>query len=437
MQNNGAFAVKSNVNKKIVGLKAPFIQLIPDLGLVGFEIHGGWEQRDAYKNGKINVALGRVIWQLNLATGEVKGIEKDEVVMFNPYHRIYSTRLLYLGQNTTTTTTNELMAGYFLEDNKVKRKWDNLSVMAPPRSTAPFKPQEKRYYRYWDNHIQIADKKEGETYEIIVFDDKLQEKNSYYPSLLVYRNYDIMPNFKTSSVSHISGKKLVEDYRSGKGFGPDELFHRQALIPSQDIEGLYGVLRADGTVEIPEGSLGLSPVITEEKDAKSKTGATYLLSHYFIVAYPGDEDGNMNFAKSTDGGLTWSRKETEINYTFIPAQNGNRLFCLTEGWEGDFDIGNAGGLFYSDNLGDSWQQSDLNYAPQVTDREGNLIACKSYQFQKLKNGKWTLYEWEGNFPYGVKLRNFNGDQKYADIEFDSSNNLYLLSSNAIYKTKLH
>src|SRR5690606_16219812 len=153
----------------------------------------------------------------------------------------------------TTTTTNELMAGYFLEDNKVKRKWDNLSVMAPPRSTAPFKPQEKRIYRYMDNYVQIADRKEGETYEIVIFDNQLKEKNSYYPSLLVYRNYDIMPNFKTSSVSHISGKKLVEDYRSGKGFGPDELFHRQALIPSQDIEGLYGVLRADGTVEIPEG----------------------------------------------------------------------------------------------------------------------------------------------------------------------------------------
>lgn len=150
-----------------------------------------------------------------------------------------------------------------------------------------------------------------------------------------------------------------------------------------------------------------------------------------------DNASNMNFALSTDGGLTWSRKETEINYTFIPAQNGNRLFCLTAGWEGEFGIGNAGGLFYSDNLGDSWQQSDLNYAPQATDREGNLIACESYQFQKLKNGKWTLYEWEDNFPYGVKLRNFNGNQEYVDIEFDSSNNLYLLSNNTIYRTKLN
>src|SRR5690554_3744259 len=233
MQNNGAFAVKSNVNKKIVGLKAPFIQLIPDLGLVGFEIHGGWEQRDAYKDGKINVALGRVIWQLNLATGEVKGIEKDEVVMFNPYHRIFSTRLLYLGQNSPAEnpTTTERMVGYFLEDNKLIRKWENLSVMAPPRSTGHLKPKEKRYYRYLDDYVQIADRKEGETYEIVVFDDNLREKNNYYPSLLVYRNYDNMPDYKTSSVSHIRGVKLVEDYRSGKGLGPDELFHRQALVP--------------------------------------------------------------------------------------------------------------------------------------------------------------------------------------------------------------
>lgn len=158
-------------------------------------------------------------------------------------------------------------------------------------------------------------------------------------------------------------------------------------------------------------------------------------------AISGNADG---FAISNDGGLTWSRKVSELK--FIHAQKGNRLFALRGGWEGDFGIGDNSELSYSDNQGTSWQKADLTFYPQATDREGNLIACNTMQIQKLKNGKWTLYEWDGNFPYTTSLQNenFQGSivQRYEDIEFDAANNLYIISGlegttgSGLYKTRL-
>lgn len=154
-----------------------------------------------------------------------------------------------------------------------------------------------------------------------------------------------------------------------------------------------------------------------------------------------DNAGNMTFALSTDGGRTWSSKETQIGYNFIPVHQGNRLFALPSGWQGEFGIGaSGGGGHYSDDLGDSWHQSDLKFTPQATDREGNLISCALKQFRKLKNGTWTLYEWEDTWPSATGIRNFNSggniDQRHDDIEFDDANNIYLLSGDAIYKTRL-
>lgn len=219
----------------------------------------------------------------------------------------------------------------------------------------------------------------------------------------------------TSYVHFIDGKLYTTTIFANKsyfGISSDygdsiEQVYVNTLIPFEPISGFYNV-KMNRLFKLPNGTLILP-----------------------------DNASNMNFAFSNDGGRTWARKETELGYTFMPAQNGNRLYALLSGWEGDFGIGDKEALFYSENEGSSWQKSDLKYAPQATDKEGNLIACDTYQFQKLKGGKWTLYEWEGNFPFGVKLRNFNNDQKVVDVEFDNANNLYLLSNNSIYKTKLN
>ena len=311
----GSFEGKPYSNKRI-GLRADFIQVIPGLGVVGVKLPINSNEREQYKKGKIDIALGVVVWQLDPASGAVKPVESDEVVIFGPYHRVFAKRLLYIkkGPITAGPGSSEQTCGYFFEDHKLMREWGNLSVMAPPRSLGYAKPEVQRYYRYLDGYVQLAEKKMGEAYEVVVFDNQLQEKNTYFPSLLVYRNYDRMPsrnNFRPVF-------ELVGDYRTGKGLGADKLFHRQVLVPSQDIEGLYGVLQADGTVEYPQGSLGLSPVITEEVDAGSKTGETYLLSHFFLVAYPGGNDGKMNYAVAgPEGNLSFGSAEDPVWTEFM------------------------------------------------------------------------------------------------------------------------
>jgi hypothetical protein len=299
-----------------IGLRADFIQVIPGLGVVGVKLPINSSEREQYKKGKIDIALGVVVWQLDPASGEVKPVESDELVLYGPYHRVFAKRLLYIkkGPITAGQGSSEQTFGYFFEDHKLVKEWGNLSVMAPPRSLGFKKPEVPRYYRYLDGYVQLAEKKMGEAYEVVVFDNQLQEKNTYFPSLLVYRNYDKMPN----SPTYGPGYKLVADYRTSKGIGVDKLFHRQVLVPSQDIEGLYGVLQADGTVAYPQGSLGLSPVITEEVDAGSKTGETYLLSHFFLVAYPGGNDGKMNYAVAgPEGNLSFGSAQEPVWTEFM------------------------------------------------------------------------------------------------------------------------
>lgn len=306
----GSFEGKPYSNKRI-GLRADFIQVIPGLGVVGVKLPNNSSEKEQYKKGEINIALGVVVWQLDPASGAVKPVESDELVIYGPFHRVFAKRLLYFkkGPLRAGQGASEQTHGYFFEDNKLVREWGNLSIMAPPRSLGFKKPEAPRYYRYLDGYVQLAEKKMGEAYEVVVFDNQLQEKKTYFPSLLVYRNYDKMPG----STNFGPGYQLVADYRRGKGVGVDKLFHRQVLVPSQDFEGLYGVLQADGTVEFPEGSLGLSPVITEEVDAGSKTGETYLLSHFFLVAYPGENDGKMNYAVAgPEGNLSFGSAEDPV-----------------------------------------------------------------------------------------------------------------------------
>jgi len=301
---------------KVTGLRADFIQVLPDFGVVGVKLPINSTERDQYKRGDIEIALGVVAWQLDPATGEVKQVDSDELVVYGPYNRVFAKRLLYFKKEGTIAGSDapERTHGYFFEDGKLAKEWNNLSVMAPPRSLGFKKPEVPRFYRYLDGYVQLAEKKMGEAYEVVVFDNQLQEKNTYFPSVLVYRNYDKMP----SSTTFGPGHKLVADYRTGKGLGVDKLFHRMVLVPSQDIEGLYGVLQADGTVDIPLGSLGLSPIITEEIDAGSKTGETYLLSHFFLVAYPGGDDGKMQYAVANpEGKLSFSSADEPIWTEFM------------------------------------------------------------------------------------------------------------------------
>ncbi len=99
-------------------------------------------------------------------------------------------------------------------------------------------------------------------------------------------------------------------------------------------------------------------------------------------------------------------------------------------------------LVQSSDIGESWLNSDLKYFPQAVDKQNNLISCSNNQFRKLNNNKWTLYEWENNTEvWGAEAINFKSGSNYiskiADIEFDNSNNLYLLVGNkSVFKTRL-
>lgn len=156
-------------------------------------------------------------------------------------------------------------------------------------------------------------------------------------------------------------------------------------------------------------------------------------------------EDNKLIAVSADGGATWNRKTTDHSY--ISAQQGNRLFAISEAWTG---VGTSE-LFNSDNGGTSWQASNLSYRPQAVDKENNLIAGFRNEIQKLKGNTWTVYTWQGEtnamdglvFLNGLKYEGETGNdpngRKMDDMEFDANNNIYVIGRNytTICRTKLN
>ncbi|WP_418502291.1 hypothetical protein [Flagellimonas sp.] len=185
-------------------------------------------------------------------------------------------------------------------------------------------------------------------------------------------------------------------------------------------DGAFMNLIVNRMFVMPNGELIL-PHIMEKAN-----NATYLQDNFLI-------------AVSSDGGATWNRKESKPS-SYISAQQGNRLFAISEGWTGVENF--ESNLFYSDNGGTSWQESDLKYAPQAVDRENNLIAAGGNLIIKLKGGTWTTYTWEGEtsfndgpvFLNGLKYGGITGNdpngRKMDDIEFDAGNNIYVIGRNS-------
>lgn len=191
-------------------------------------------------------------------------------------------------------------------------------------------------------------------------------------------------------------------------------------------DGTFMNLIVNRLFVMPNGDLVLSHIMYKANNA------TYLQDNKLI-------------AVSTDGGATWNRKTTDHSY--ISAQQGNRLFAISEAWTG---VGTSE-LFHSDNGVTSWQASNLTYRPQAVDKENNLIAGFRNEIQKLKGNTWTVYTWQGEtndmdglvFLNGLKYEGATGNdpngRKMDDMEFDADNNIYVIGRNytTICRTKLN
>ena len=265
------------------GLKADAMVLLPDWGLVGYAI----EHRASDSSSGLT-HYGNVQWRIDPATGTFEECALDEIVVFHPYDFILAERVLFIKKQATENIRKpgHQADGFMYASNKKTEEWPGMEVMTNPKKLI----REpiifiKRFIYYRDAYLVIGQKRGGFLCKTMVFDQKLQAKKSYFPSLVVYKGFAKVPY----KIGHYLGNDVVARYRKGTWQAPDELFEWAILVPSQSYEGLYGLLSPDGTVEIPEGSLGLSPMLTTEQVAGIKD-STYLLSHFFVVSYPGTED---------------------------------------------------------------------------------------------------------------------------------------------------
>lgn len=303
---SGSLLKKSNASNVPIGLRAKAILLVPNEGLVGYTL-----THTAKDSVLGDTQYGFIRWRLDLATGQISEVLTDEVVVVAPKNFIMAETALYVrkGPMKGQADDSQKVYGYLFENGILSQQWDHLAVMSVPRATASgWTYQEvKRYVRYDGPYMQIAAQREGATSEVLVFDRRIRNPRSYFPALLVYQNYTQMPsrNFQ-------SGSRIISEYRKGIMRTPDEIFQRMVLVPSPDIAGLYGILQADGSVQYPEGSLGLAPILTSEQVAGASKDSTYLLANYFVVAYPGEGD-QMGFAVAgPEGKLTYGSAEKPI-----------------------------------------------------------------------------------------------------------------------------
>lgn len=188
-------------------------------------------------------------------------------------------------------------------------------------------------------------------------------------------------------------------------------------------EGAFVNLIVNRLFEMPNGDLVLPHIMTERNNAE------YLIDNRLI-------------AVSTDGGATWSQKESENSY--ISTLQNERLFAIDESWDGV----SVSVHYFSDDLGQTWQATENPYVPQATDWENHLIAGGGNELQKFKEGTWQRYSWEENGEPLVSITSLNyggvrGDdpngRKMEDFEFDSNNSLYVIGRDrkSICRTNLN
>ena len=303
---SASLLLKSNVSTTPVGLRADAILLVPNEGLVGYTL-----THTAKDSVLGDTQYGFIRWRLDLATGQISEVLTDEVVVVAPRNFVMAETCLYVRQGPMKGQAGkpQQVYGYLFEDNQLNRQWEHLAVMSVPRGTASgFDYKEvKRYVRYDGPYMQIAAQRDGATCEVLVFDRRLKNPRTYFPALVVFQNHARMPDWNFRP-----GRDLIADYRRGRGYTPDQLFQRMVLVPSPDIAGLYGILQRDGSVQYPEGSLGLAPMLTTEQVANAPKDSTYLLAHYFVVAYPGEGE-QMSFAVAgPDGKLSSGSAEKPV-----------------------------------------------------------------------------------------------------------------------------
>jgi hypothetical protein len=265
------------------GMKADGLVLLPDWGLLGYSL-----EHTATDSSQGLTRYGNVKWRIDLASGQFEECPLDEIVIYKPYDYVLAERVLYIKKQATEDLRKpgDLADGFFYVGNKKAEQWNGMEIMGVPKLLQFSTPISiKRFINYRDAFMVIGQKKGGYLCRSMVFDQSLQNINNYFPSLVVFQSYAHVPY----KMGNLLGNDMISRYRKGIMHRPDELFSRLILVPSQSFEGLYGVLSSDGKVEIPDGSLGLAPILTTEKVANTKD-SSYLLAHFFVVPYPGAED---------------------------------------------------------------------------------------------------------------------------------------------------
>lgn len=357
---SASLVLKSNVSTEPVGLRADAILLVPNEGLVGYTL-----THTAKDSVLGDTQYGFIRWRLDLATGLISEVLTDEVVVVAPRDFVMAEIFLYVRQGPMKGQSGKpgQVHGYLFENNQLSRQWEHLAVMSVPRGTASgFDYKEvKRYVRYDGPYMQIAAQRDGATCEVLVFDRKLKNPRTYFPALVVFQNHARMPDWNFRP-----GRDLIADYRRGRGYTPDQLFQRMVLVPGPDIAGLYGILQRDGTVVYPEGSLGLAPVLTTEQVAGAPKDSTYLLAHYFVVAFPGEGDQISFAVAGPDGKLSAGSAEkpvwTEwlIYQSEVVAENNKASHVHPELLVARLPDGKWQGYLAS-RYGHNWTNENLNY----------------------------------------------------------------------------
>ena len=310
LHSNSCFKTR-DYSGKIVGLQADLIQFVPGVGLVGLNLPNNSEEQDMLYKGKLDMIAGASPWILDPATGKITVTPNNDMIAYSPYHRLFAKRIIYIKEQVAdgSPESTKTMLGYYFENTQLQKEWSNLSVIGLPRYTGYNKPPALRYYRYLDGFVQLADLIKGDAHEISVFNNQLQLVNTYFPALVMYSNWDEMPDTNWLG----KGDFLTKNYRNGLGIRPDQLFRHLVLIPNNNMEGLYGVLETDGTVSIPEDSFGLIPIITQEKYPNSKKGDTYLLNQFFLVAFPDETNTDLDFGVAgPDGKLSFGSAKDPV-----------------------------------------------------------------------------------------------------------------------------
>ncbi|MDQ8182252.1 hypothetical protein [Pelagicoccus sp. SDUM812005] len=285
-------------------LFAERVAYVPGLGLVGYLVLEMPIQERGIQRPTREASLydqrGNIVWIVPENDRQLAPVAPGEFVHLAGVHEngLTADRVLFISPRELSTSKGKTefvlpektakMNAYLFEGPALQRSWLDLAGIERQRADHlhgnKAGEHDYRALKTADGHIILA-LAEGEYHRVTRLSPDLAEQEQFFPTLIAYA----APTHPLAVLNYQNRDLRIET------------LEKVMLVPSDDVPGLFGILRPSGQIFIPDGSLGFVPIITREfhRPGRSSLSVPFTMVHSHAVAYPEEEGIVWSYAGPT------------------------------------------------------------------------------------------------------------------------------------------